>query len=63
MSTGERMTEDDEQQPSRRGPMIALLVIVIGVVGALWLTHVLSSVSRIQDCAMSGRSNCAPISK
>ena len=43
--------------------MIALLVIVIGVVGALWLTHVLSSVSRIQDCAMSGRSNCAPISK
>jgi hypothetical protein len=62
MSTGERMTEEEEHEPNRRGPMIALLVIVIGVVGALWLTHVLSSVSRIQDCAMAGRSNCAPIS-
>ena len=57
------MTQNDDEEPSRRGPLIALLIIVIGVLGALWLTHVLSSASHIQDCVMSGRSNCAPIAK
>jgi hypothetical protein len=57
------MTQNDDEEPSRRGPLIALVIIVIGVLGALWLTNVLSSVSHIQDCVMSGRSNCAPVAK
>jgi len=31
---------------------------VVLVAGGLWLTSILSSVSRIQDCVMSGRTNC-----
>jgi hypothetical protein len=57
------MTQNDDEEPSRRGPLIALVIIVIGVLGALWLTNVLSSVTHIQDCVMSGRSNCAPVAK
>ncbi len=54
------MNSDDEEPP-RRGPMIALVVIVLLVAAGLWLTQHLSAVSKIQDCLMSGRTNCAPI--
>jgi hypothetical protein len=54
------MTEEPEEDGSRRGPLIALLVVVVLIVGGIFLTHVLAGVSKIQDCAMSGRSNCAP---
>jgi hypothetical protein len=54
------MNSDDEDPP-RRGPMIALVVIVLLVAAGLWLTQHLSAVSKIQDCLMSGRTNCAPI--
>ncbi len=52
---------DNETEPSPRGPMIALLVVALIVVGGLWLMHTLSASSHLQDCVMSGRSNCAPI--
>jgi hypothetical protein len=45
----------------RRGALIGLLVVVALVVGGLLLTHVLRRMSQLQDCVMSGRSNCAPI--
>jgi hypothetical protein len=31
------------------------------VLGGLWLSHRLRSVSNLQDCVMSGRTNCAPV--
>ncbi len=38
------------------------LILVIGfVIGGLWLVRELRSVSQLQDCVMSGRTNCAPI--
>jgi len=44
-----------------RGPLIALGVIaLIAVVGWL-LFRELSASSRLQDCLLSGRTNCAPI--
>jgi hypothetical protein len=46
---------------SRRGAVIGLIVVIVLVVGGLLLTHVLRDMSDIQDCAMSGRTNCAPI--
>jgi hypothetical protein len=52
---------DEPEEPSRKGPLIALAVVLLLVVGGIVLTHLLSGVSKIQDCAMSGRSNCAPI--
>jgi len=46
---------------SRRGALIGLLVIVLLVIGGLLLVRALRHMSEIQDCAMSGRTNCAPI--
>ena len=54
---------EEEGEASRRGPLVALVVVIVLVVGGLALTHVLSGVSRIQDCAMAGRSNCAPVGR
>jgi hypothetical protein len=52
----------DPQSPdSRRGAVIGLVVILILVVGGLRLVRVLQHMSQIQDCAMSGRTNCTPI--
>ena len=45
----------------RRRAVIGLVVVIALVVGGLLLVHVLQDMSRIQDCAMSGRINCAPI--
>jgi hypothetical protein len=50
----------DEPEPAgaRRGALVGLIVVVLLVVGCLMLTHVLRSMSQLQDCALSGRSNC-----
>jgi hypothetical protein len=45
----------------RRRAVIGLIVVSALVVGGLLLVHALRDMSRIQDCAMSGRTNCAPI--
>jgi hypothetical protein len=39
--------------------MIGLAMIVILVVAGLALTHILGGMARLQDCALSGRSNCS----
>lgn len=56
---------DDPNQPQepdpRRGALLGLLIVVALVVGGLFLVHVLHNMSRVQDCALSGRTNCAPI--
>lgn len=52
---------DDEPPPSRRGPLIAMVLMLMLLIGGWWLTQSLGSVGRLQDCVMSGRSNCAPI--
>jgi hypothetical protein len=57
----DREPEDGENIPPRRGPLVALVVVVLLVLGGLWLAHTLTSASRLQDCVMSGRTNCAPI--
>jgi len=53
--------EPDDEPPSSRGPLVALLVLVVLVVGGLWLTHKIGAMSSLQDCVSSGRTNCAPI--
>lgn len=53
---------NDTHEPDRRhGALIGLVIVVVLVVGGLVLAHVLRNMSRLQDCAMSGRTNCAPI--
>jgi hypothetical protein len=46
---------------SRRGAVLGLLIAVLLVVVGLILVKVLGDAGRLQDCAMSGRTNCAPI--
>jgi hypothetical protein len=39
------------------GLVIAAVLLVVGV----WLAHELTAASRLQDCLMSGRTNCNTI--
>ena len=50
-----------DQGGPNRGAIAALIVVVLVVVGGLWLSSRLRADNRIQDCVMSGRTNCAPI--
>ncbi len=43
----------------RRTALVGLLLIVLLIVGGLILAHVLGAAARLQDCAISGRSNCS----
>ena len=53
---------DDTQPPdSRRGALIGLGLVLVLIVGGLVLAHVLRGTARLQDCVVSGRTNCAPI--
>jgi hypothetical protein len=52
---------DPEPEGSRRGALAGLAIAVVLLVVGLWLARELHSASRIQDCVMSGRSNCEPI--
>ena len=54
------MTEPD-QGGSRRGAIAGLAIAVVLLVAGLWLAHALTGTSRMQDCLMSGRTNCNPI--
>jgi hypothetical protein len=48
--------------PDPRRPAVAgLFITVLLVLGGMFLVHVLSRTGKLQDCVMSGRTNCAPI--
>ncbi len=51
---------EPEAHPRPRAA-IALIFLVILAVIAISLFHSLRNQSRLEDCLMSGRSNCAPI--
>lgn len=67
MDGGLRRDDDGEegagQEPpeDRRGVLIGLLVVIALVLGGLYLFNTLRDSSRLQDCEMQGRTNCAPI--
>jgi hypothetical protein len=49
---------EPDSSGTRRGALVGLILVVLLVIGALVLIHVLHSMSQLQDCALSGRSNC-----
>ena len=54
--------QDNSVNPNRRRAALAgLIFVVVLVLAGLFLTHELRGVSQLQDCVMSGRTNCAPI--
>jgi len=52
---------DREAPDPRRAGLLGLLLILLLVCGGVYLAHVLRGASQLQDCVMSGRTNCAPI--
>lgn len=64
------MAEDEKPTGNRRGPdsnrrgsLIALGVIVLLFVIGWILVQELHSSEQLQDCLLSGRTNCAPITQ
>jgi hypothetical protein len=55
------MPDRDPPNPSRRGPMVALGVVVFLFVIGWILARELYSGSKLEDCLMEGRTNCAPL--
>ena len=51
--------EPDPPPTTRRAALIGLAMIVILVIAGFMLTHPLGAMTRLQDCALSGRSNCS----
>jgi hypothetical protein len=47
-----------EEPNPRCGALVGLVLVLLLVAGGLLLTRVLRGMSQIQDCALSGRSNC-----
>ena len=55
------MADRDRQPNSRRGPLIALGVVVFLFIVGWLLAHELYANGKLEDCLMSGRTNCRPV--
>jgi hypothetical protein len=57
-----RSDHENEGAPDgRRGALIGVIVILALAILAVVLVRELGKQSKLQDCLMSGRTNCAPI--
>lgn len=52
------MSEPEEQGDNRRGAIAGLVIAVVLLAIGVWLAHDLRAASKLQDCVMSGRTNC-----
>jgi hypothetical protein len=53
------MDEPEQDGSGSRTPAIAgLAIAVVLLVVGVWLAHELTAASKMQDCLMSGRTNC-----
>jgi hypothetical protein len=60
----EQPVEPEPHEPaSNRGPVAALVVVLVLVVVGWLLTQALHKNGNMQDCVASGRTNCAPVSQ
>lgn len=55
------MAADDKEDGNSRGPLVALGVVVVLFAVGWFLARELYSSGKLEDCLMSGRTNCAPI--
>ncbi len=52
---------DNDESGNRRGALVGLGIAVVLLVVGVWLARELTAASKMQDCVMSGRTNCADI--
>jgi hypothetical protein len=53
-----RTMTEPEQGGNRRAAIAGLAIAVVLLAVGLWLAHELTASSKMQDCLMSGRTNC-----
>ena len=51
-------SEETESQGNHTAAMAGLAIAVVLLVVGLWLARELTAASKMQDCLMSGRTNC-----
>jgi hypothetical protein len=49
---------EPEAGDNRRGAIAGLVIAAVLLVAGVWLAHELTAASKMQDCVMSGRTNC-----
>lgn len=49
---------DPGRDAGRRGPLLALLVVVALLIAAVWLVRSIGTMSRVQDCVATGGRGC-----
>jgi len=52
------MPEPEDQGDNRRGALAGLIIAAILLAVGIWLARDLTAASKLQDCVMSGRTNC-----
>ena len=57
MAAGDPAPDDDEGPP-RRAFIVAAIVVIVLILGGLALTQGLLNMSKLQDCAATGRRDC-----
>jgi hypothetical protein len=50
--------EPQEPDDNRRGAIVGLVIAVVLLAVGVWLARDLTAASKMQDCVMSGRTNC-----
>jgi hypothetical protein len=55
------MIPDNKEGGSQRGSLVALGVVVVLFAVGWFLARELYATGKLEDCLMSGRTNCAPI--
>jgi hypothetical protein len=53
--------DDPDQGGNRHTALAGLAIAVVLLVVGVWLAHELTAASKMQDCLMSGRTNCNTI--
>jgi len=57
----EQQQPEPRERDPRRAALVGMLVALLLVILGLILLKKLGDAGRLQDCVMSGRTNCAPI--
>jgi hypothetical protein len=55
---GGRTMAEPGPSENRRGAMAGLIIAIVLLAVGIWLAHDLTAASKLQDCVMSGRTNC-----
>jgi len=56
-----RRDEDEREEARRTAALMGFIVVLVLAIAALWLVREIGRTTRIEDCLMAGRKNCAPI--